>query len=209
MFSGTENTRWNDDGRVYGREMEMSFIHVASLGKLVTPVASAASLSEHVQLHSSEKCRFSIKFLKKLKKSATKTFQILTEAYRNETLFREHVFEWYKKFSGGRVSVEDYKPAGHPAITYQSIAKIHDMSEFPLTSVFRLLRHLVSSSLVHNSKYVGLIVFSTSFDKPLYFSFGFCHKTVLAGSSTNYLFRWDTAHASVSRHLMSNETKPQ
>ncbi|GFV17288.1 uncharacterized protein TNCV_4541451 [Trichonephila clavipes] len=69
--------------------------------------------------------------------------------------------------------------------------------------------HLVSSSLVHNSKYVGLIVFSTSFDKPLYFSFGFCHKTVLSGSSTNYLFRWDTAHASVSRHLMSNETKPQ
>ncbi|GFT38952.1 hypothetical protein TNCV_388171 [Trichonephila clavipes] len=41
------------------------------------------------------------------KKSATKTFQILTEAYGDETLSSAHVFEWHKRFSGGRVCVED------------------------------------------------------------------------------------------------------
>ncbi|GFU42743.1 transposable element Tcb2 transposase [Trichonephila clavipes] len=42
-------------------------------------------------------------------KSATKTFQILTEAYGDETLSRAHVFEW---FSGGRDNVEVDDPAG-------------------------------------------------------------------------------------------------
>ncbi|GFT40283.1 hypothetical protein TNCV_627741 [Trichonephila clavipes] len=54
-----------------------------------------------------EKCQINIKLLVKLKKSATKTFQILTEAYGDETLSRAHVFERHKRFSGGRVSVED------------------------------------------------------------------------------------------------------
>ncbi|GFV10826.1 putative transposable element [Trichonephila clavipes] len=49
------------------------------------------------------------------KKSATKTFQILTKAYGDQTLSRTHVFQWYKRFSGGRVSVEDDKPAGRPS----------------------------------------------------------------------------------------------
>ncbi|GFX52523.1 hypothetical protein TNCV_4325391 [Trichonephila clavipes] len=51
-----------------------------------------------------------------LKKSASKIFQILTEAYREETLPCAHVFEWYKRFSGERVSVEDDEPAGRPRI---------------------------------------------------------------------------------------------
>ncbi|GFU56533.1 uncharacterized protein TNCV_2773141 [Trichonephila clavipes] len=73
-----------------------------------------------------EKCRISIKFLVKLKKSTSETFQILTEAYGDETLSSTHVFEWYKMFSGERVSVGDDDPAGHPrtVITYQHIAKI-------------------------------------------------------------------------------------
>ncbi|GFX73202.1 hypothetical protein TNCV_1245251 [Trichonephila clavipes] len=70
-----------------------------------------------------------------------KTFQILTEAYADETLSRVHVFDWYKRFSGGRVNVKDNEPAGslRSAITDQIIAKIRDMSEFQLTSVDRLL----------------------------------------------------------------------
>ncbi|GFV46696.1 protein GVQW3 [Trichonephila clavipes] len=79
-----------------------------------------------------EKCRINIRFLVKLKKSATKTFQILIEAYGDETLSSAYVFEWYKRFSGGRVSAEDDEPAGHPrsAITDQNIAKMRDMSGF-------------------------------------------------------------------------------
>jgi hypothetical protein len=40
--------------------------------------------------------RVNIKFLVKMKKSATKTFQLLTEAYG------ARVFEWHKRFSEGR-----------------------------------------------------------------------------------------------------------
>ncbi|GFV47052.1 protein GVQW3 [Trichonephila clavipes] len=106
-----------------------------------TPVGSIAALSELVKLYSPEKCRINIKFLVKLKKSATETFQILIETYGDETLSREHVFEWYKRFSGGRVSGEDDEPAGRPrsAITDKNIAKICEMGGFPLTSVIRLL----------------------------------------------------------------------
>ncbi|GFX40746.1 hypothetical protein TNCV_1218691 [Trichonephila clavipes] len=35
-------------------------------------------------------------------KSAPKTFQILTEAYGDETLSGAGVFKWRKRFSGGR-----------------------------------------------------------------------------------------------------------
>ncbi|GFX43643.1 uncharacterized protein TNCV_510921 [Trichonephila clavipes] len=34
--------------------------------------------------------------------SHTKTFQILKEAYGDETLSYAHMFEWHKRFSGGR-----------------------------------------------------------------------------------------------------------
>ncbi|GFV38062.1 hypothetical protein TNCV_872691 [Trichonephila clavipes] len=62
-----------------------------------------------------EKCRINNKFLVKLKKSATKTFKTLTEAYGDKTLSRAHVFERHKWFSGGRDTVEDDELAGHPS----------------------------------------------------------------------------------------------
>jgi len=39
-----------------------------------------------------------IKFLVKLKKSATETFQLLTEAYGEECMSRARVFEWHNDF---------------------------------------------------------------------------------------------------------------
>ncbi|GFW15444.1 hypothetical protein TNCV_4655841 [Trichonephila clavipes] len=60
------------------------------------------------------KCHIDINFLVKLRKSATKTFQILTEAYRDETLPRAHVFEWYQRFTGEIDNGEDDEPAGCP-----------------------------------------------------------------------------------------------
>ncbi|GFU76771.1 hypothetical protein TNCV_4519291 [Trichonephila clavipes] len=45
-----------------------------------------------------------------------KTFQILTETYGDETLSRAYMFEWYKRSSRGRVSVEDDEPTGHPSL---------------------------------------------------------------------------------------------
>ncbi|GFS90749.1 hypothetical protein TNCV_3771621 [Trichonephila clavipes] len=46
--------------------------------------------------------------------SATKTLQILTEDYGDETLSHEHVFEWHKRFLGEKDNVEDDERAGRP-----------------------------------------------------------------------------------------------
>ena len=46
--------------------------------------------------------RVNIKFLVKLKKSATETFQLLTEIYDEDCISRARVFEWHKPFSEGR-----------------------------------------------------------------------------------------------------------
>jgi hypothetical protein len=51
--------------------------------------------------------QINIKFLVKLKKSATETFQLLTEAYGEDCMSRARVFEWHKRFSEGRESVKD------------------------------------------------------------------------------------------------------
>lgn len=92
-------------------------------------------MSEHVRLHPAGKMsnvkteqQINIKFLVKFKKSATERFQVLTEAYGDETLSRARVFEWHKRSSGGRDSVEDDERAGCPksAITNQNIAKVRD-----------------------------------------------------------------------------------
>ncbi|GFW89980.1 hypothetical protein TNCV_3741661 [Trichonephila clavipes] len=82
-----------------------------------------------------------VRFLVKLKKLATKSFQILTEAYGDETLSRAYVSECRKRFSGGRDSVEDDEHAVCPksTITDKNMVKIRDMSELPLTSVVKLL----------------------------------------------------------------------
>ncbi|GFX76934.1 hypothetical protein TNCV_2257971 [Trichonephila clavipes] len=59
-----------------------------------------------------EKCRINIKFL--VKKSDTKTFQIVTETYGKETLSRAHEFEWYQKFLEEGDSVQEEERAGLP-----------------------------------------------------------------------------------------------
>jgi 3-methyladenine DNA glycosylase Mpg len=41
--------------------------------------------------------RVNLKFLVKLKKSATETFQLLTEAYVEVCVSRARTFEWHKK----------------------------------------------------------------------------------------------------------------
>jgi len=51
--------------------------------------------------------RVNIKFLVKLKKSATETFHLLTEAYGEDCMSRTRVLEWHKRFSEGRESVKD------------------------------------------------------------------------------------------------------
>jgi hypothetical protein len=58
--------------------------------------------------------RVNIKFLVKLKKSATEAFQLLTEAYGEDCMSRARVFEWHERFSEGRESVKGDDRPGRP-----------------------------------------------------------------------------------------------
>ena len=73
--------------------------------------------------------RVNIKFLVKLKKSATKTFQLLTEAYGVDCMSRARVFEWHERFSEGRESVKDDDRPGRPhtAVTDENTEKVQDV----------------------------------------------------------------------------------
>jgi hypothetical protein len=62
--------------------------------------------------------RVNNKFLVKLKKSATETFQLLTEAYGEDFMYRERVFE-YRRHPGyfyGRVGTQ--WPDGKSAVLH-------------------------------------------------------------------------------------------
>jgi hypothetical protein len=53
-----------------------------------------------------------IKFCVKLGKSATKTLEMLHEAFGEHSLGWTAVFEWHSHFKAGRVSVEDDERSG-------------------------------------------------------------------------------------------------
>jgi len=59
--------------------------------------------------------RVNIKFLTKLGKSATETYNLLTAVYGDQCLSRTQVFEWFKKFKEGREDVGDDPKSGHPS----------------------------------------------------------------------------------------------
>jgi len=70
--------------------------------------------------------RVNIKFLTKLGKSATDTYNLLTEVYGDQCLFRTQVFEWFKKFKEGREYVGDDPKSGRPstAKTQENVEKV-------------------------------------------------------------------------------------
>ena len=50
----------------------------------------------------------------KLNKSATESFDSLTEAYGGATLSRTMVFKWHKAFKEGRANVKEDPRSGRP-----------------------------------------------------------------------------------------------
>jgi hypothetical protein len=49
-----------------------------------------------------------------LGKNASKTLQILTEAYDADAIKTSSVFEWHERFKEGREDVKDDERTGHP-----------------------------------------------------------------------------------------------
>lgn len=72
--------------------------------------------------------RINLKFLVKLKKSATECYQLLKEVFGDNTMSRTCVFEWHRRFSEGREEVEDDERPGRP-VTSRTEEKIQKVSE--------------------------------------------------------------------------------
>jgi hypothetical protein len=73
--------------------------------------------------------RTNIKFLAKLKKTATETYQLLREVCGEDTLSRARVFEWHRRFLGGREDMEDDERPGRPVTmkTDENVDKVRTM----------------------------------------------------------------------------------
>jgi hypothetical protein len=48
----------------------------------------------------------------KVEKSVTETFEMLKIAFGEEAMFRTQTYEWWKRFKGGRTSVDDDPRSG-------------------------------------------------------------------------------------------------
>ncbi|GFW72369.1 protein GVQW3 [Trichonephila clavipes] len=68
-----------------------------------------------------------IKFYAKLSKSASETYQLMKQVYRDCCLSRSNVFMWYKRFLDESDAVEDDQRIGRPisSRTPETIEKVH------------------------------------------------------------------------------------
>ena len=99
--------------------------------------------------------RVNIRFLVKLKKSATETYQMLLEAYGDKCLSRACVFEWHKRFLEGRDSVKDDDRPGRPRTsTIDENVKVRDT----IRKDQRLSVHAVAEMLHMNRESVRCIL---------------------------------------------------
>ena len=58
--------------------------------------------------------RINLKFLVRLGKTPTETFNLLQEVYGDAMMSRTRIFEWHKRFREGREDVEDDPRSGRP-----------------------------------------------------------------------------------------------
>jgi hypothetical protein len=91
----------------------------------------------------------------KLNKTATETFNLLREAYVQNTLSRARVFEWHKRRSEERENVEDEEKDGRP------LRKQSDENAVEISTVVRtdgLGIRMTSDELHMDNEVVRLIV---------------------------------------------------
>ena len=91
--------------------------------------------------------RVNIKFLTKLSKSATETYNLLTEVYGDQCLSRTQVFEWFKKFKGGREYVGDDPKSGRSstAKNQENVEKVARIFEETADWAFEQFMNLPTS----------------------------------------------------------------
>jgi len=69
-----------------------------------------------------------IKFCFKIGKNASETFELIKLAFGDVSLSRCVIFDWFKRFKEGRISIEDDHRSGRPSTskTNQSIALVRE-----------------------------------------------------------------------------------
>ncbi|XP_025415968.1 protein GVQW3-like [Sipha flava] len=90
--------------------------------------------------------RINLKFLVKLGKSATKSFNLLTEVYGDSVLSRPRVFEWYKRFREGSEEIEGNQRVGRPCSskTNDNISKINEIVRKDRRLSIRMIAEMVN-----------------------------------------------------------------
>jgi hypothetical protein len=71
--------------------------------------------------------RFCIKFCQKLGKTATETYEMLQQAFRETALSQSKTFEWYSRFKNGRTSIDGDPHTGWPSMarTNETVARVN------------------------------------------------------------------------------------
>ena len=96
--------------------------------------------------------RINLKFLVRLGKTPTETFNLLQEVYEDATMSRTRIFEWYKRFREGREDVEDDPKSGRPTTsrTNKNVERVREK----VRSDRRLTVRMIADELSMNSERV-------------------------------------------------------
>ena len=100
--------------------------------------------------------RTNIKFCHKLRKTATETREMLVQVYGREAVSRKCVYDWFKRFRGGKVMTADDPRSGRPSTsrTPEIIEKVRQM----LAQYRRLTLRLIAEELGINKDTAHTIV---------------------------------------------------
>ena len=100
--------------------------------------------------------RINLKFLVRLGKTPTETFNLLQEVYGDATMSRTRIFEWHKRFREGREDVEDDPKSGRPTTsrTNENVERVREK----VRSDRRLTVRMIVDELSMNSERVWRII---------------------------------------------------
>ena len=100
--------------------------------------------------------RINLKFLVRLGKTPTETFNLLQEVYGDATMSRTRIFEWHKRFREGREDVEDDPKSGRPTTsrTNENVERVREK----VRSDRRLTVRMIADELSMNSERVWRII---------------------------------------------------
>ena len=100
--------------------------------------------------------RINLKFLVRLGKTPTETFNLLQQVYGDATMSRTRIFEWHKRFREGREDVEDDPRSGKPTTsrTNENVERVREK----VRSDRRLTVRMIADELSMNSERVWRII---------------------------------------------------